>query len=89
MPLWLLTHWKPILAGVSALLIGLGLGYKIGHWQGVDKGEANGFAACEKEKFEAFQKGAESRKEIDVKVKRLSASDVDKLLTANEWMRTH
>lgn len=81
--LWLLKYWK--LGIVAALILGyipLGMYYYA-------KGKNVEFQACEKAKFEAFQQGAGSRKEIDVKVKRLSASDVDKLLKSNEWMRTH
>ena len=42
---------------------------------------------CTKEKLDAYASGAESRKEIDIQVKRLSVSDIDKLLADNEWLR--
>lgn len=81
--IYLLKYWK---LGALALIL---ISYPLVAWYYYGKGKDVEFAACEKAKFEAYQVGAESRKEIDVHVKRLSVTDVDKLLTANEWMRTH
>lgn len=52
-----------------------------------EQGKSDREIICTKEKLDAYASGAESRKEIDIKVKRLSISDVDKLLSDNGWMR--
>jgi len=81
--IYLLKYWK---LGVVAILL---MGYIPVSWYYYNKGKSVEFAACEKARFEAFQLGSESRKEIDIHVKRLSVSDVDALLVDNNWMRKH
>ena len=81
--LLLLKYWK---LGAIALIL---VSYPLVAWYYYDKGKSVEYAACEKARFEAFQLGSESRKEIDINVKRLTVTDVDKLLTDNQWMRQH
>ena len=80
---WLamLKYWKLGLIGI------LLAGYIPYGWFKHHQGREEEFKVCELAKFEAFQHGSETRKAIDIKVKRLSVSDVDAALSAGGWMR--
>ena len=69
------------------IILALTLAIPVAYLKGRSVGKDISFRACEKEKFEAFQTGANSRKEIDVDVKRLSYSDVVDKLAADKWLR--
>jgi len=51
------------------------------------QGKAEERQTCEIEKIEAYEQGLKLKETVDLEVKRLSVSDVDKLLAANDWMR--
>lgn len=59
--------------GLVAILI---IGYLPAMWYYYEKGKNVQFQVCEAEKFEAYQLGSESRKEIDIDVQRLTVNDV-------------
>ena len=69
------------------IILALTLAIPVAYLKGRSVGKDISFRACEKEKFEAFQLGSNSRKEIDIDVQRLSNSDVVKHLADGKWLR--
>lgn len=74
---------RPTILIILALTLAIPVVYLKGLWTGKDIS----FRACELEKFQAFQLGSNSRKEIDIDVQRLSNSDVVRHLDDGKWLR--
>lgn len=51
------------------------------------QGKAEERQTCEQEKIEAYEQGLKLRETVDLEVKKLSVSDVDRILADNDWMR--
>ncbi len=61
-------------------------------WQALDAKYRQGLAeerkTCEVEKVHEYERGVKLSEQVDIEIKRLTLDDVDRLLAANDWMRS-
>ncbi|MCF2502776.1 hypothetical protein L0663_05260 [Dyadobacter sp. CY107] len=76
-----------ILNYIAATIVGLSLGYAVGHWIGKGEGEKLAIAENNMQVTAEAAKSGNHREKIDHEINKLPDTAIDAELSANGWMR--